>query len=104
MLLLATAIWCLLEYRVGKESRWLKTAVLVWGLGMAENGVMLLTLPLFVAGLIGLLRLRFFKLRFLLRMALLGLAGFSFFALLPLINGLAPHSPWSFGQSWHMPL
>ncbi len=42
--------------------------------------------------------------KFLLRLAGLGLAGFSIYALLPLVNGLAPHSPWSLGQSWHASL
>jgi tetratricopeptide (TPR) repeat protein len=37
-------------------------------------------------------------------MALLGLAGFSIYALLPLVNGLAPHSPWGLGEAWHMTL
>lgn len=99
-LLLAAGIWCLLEYRADKESRWLNAAALIWGLGMAENWVMLLNLPLFVAALIWLRRQRFFKWDFLLRMALLGLAGFSSYALLPLVNGLNPHSPWSFGEAW----
>ena len=40
----------------------------------------------------------------MLRLAGLGLAGFSFYVLLPLANGLAPHSPWSLGQSWHASL
>jgi tetratricopeptide (TPR) repeat protein len=100
LLLLACALWLLLEYRVRKESRWLDAAALVWGLGMAENWVMLFTLPLFVAGVIWLRKLRFFRLKFLLRMAGLGLAGFSIYALLPLANGLAPHSSFSLGQSW----
>jgi tetratricopeptide (TPR) repeat protein len=64
--------------------------------------LMLLTLPLFVASLIWLRQLRFFKAGFLLRMALLGLAGFSIYALPPLVNGLMPHSPWSFGEAWLM--
>ena len=99
-LMLAAAIWCLLEYRAGKETRWLDAAALIWGLGMAQNWVMLLNLPLFVAALIWLCQLRFFNRDFLRRMALLGLAGFSIYALLPLVNGLNPHSPWSFGEAW----
>jgi Flp pilus assembly protein TadD len=99
-LLLAAAIWCLLEYRAAKEMRWLNAAALVWGAGMAENWVMLLNLPWFVAALIWLRQRRFFKWDFLLRLALLGLAGLSIFALLPLVNGLNPHSPWSFTEAW----
>jgi tetratricopeptide (TPR) repeat protein len=126
LLFLATSLWLLLEYRVRRESRWLDAAVFVWGLGMAENWLMLLTLPLFVGGVIWLHGLRFFlhrrieekmsggegwlrglfvfRVKFLLRLAGLGLAGFSFYALLPLVNGLAPHSPWSLGQAWHTSL
>ena len=122
LLLLAASLWLLLEYRVRRESRWLDAAVLVWGLGMAENWLMLLALPLFVGGVIWLhgllfflqdrsirkrrggviwLRwLRLFRVGFLLRLAGLGLAGFSLYALLPLVNGLAPHSPWSLGHAW----
>jgi len=100
LLLLSAAIWCLLEYRVEKNPRWVNAAALVWGLGMAENWAMLLTLPLFVAALIWLRGMRFFRLNFLLRMALLGLAGFSIYALQPLANWLTPHSPWGFGDAW----
>lgn len=99
-LLLAAAIWCLLEYRAGKDSRWLNAAAVIWGLGMAQNWVLLLNLPLFVAALIWLRKRRFFKGYFLLRMTLFGLAGFSLYALLPLVNGLNPHSPLSFSAAW----
>ena len=123
LLILAASLWLLLEYRVRRESRWLDAAVFVWGLGMAENWFMLLALPFFVGGVIWLHGLRFFlqkdnaqktedesnwllwlrlfRLKFLLRLAGLGLAGFAFYALLPLLNGLAPHSPWSLAESWH---
>ncbi len=126
LLFLAASLWLLLEYRVWRESRWLDAAVVVWGLGMAENWLMLLALPLFVGGLIWLHGYRFFlhrstmekvgagegwlqglflfRFEFLLRLAGLGLAGFSIYALLPLVNGLAPHSPWNLGQSWHASL
>ncbi|MGA2280900.1 MAG: DUF2723 domain-containing protein [Verrucomicrobiota bacterium] len=123
LLLLAAALWLLLEYRVCRESRWLNAAAFVWGLGTAENWLMLLALPLFVTGVIWLqvenakenevdraplfgvrvirLRgLRFFRVKFWLRLAGLGFAGFTIYALLPLANGLAPHSPWSLGESW----
>jgi tetratricopeptide (TPR) repeat protein len=125
-LFLATSLWLLLEYRVRRETRWLDAAVLVWGLGMAENWLMLMALPLFIGGIIWMHGLRFFlhrrieeqmsggetwlrgllvfRVKFLLRLAALGLAGFSFYALLPLFNGLAPHSPWSLGQAWHASL
>ncbi len=100
LLLLAASVWLLLEYRVRREARWLDAAVLVWGLGMAENWLMLPALPLFIAGVIWLQGRRFFRVKFLLRLTGLGLVGFSLYALLPLVNGLNPHSPWSFGEAW----
>ncbi|MGA2785952.1 MAG: DUF2723 domain-containing protein [Verrucomicrobiota bacterium] len=122
LLVLAASLWLLLEYRVRRESRWLlDAAVFVWGLGMAENWLMLLALPLFIGGVIwlhgfyfffqsGMQRrrrdgaswlqwLRLFRVEFLLRLTGLGLAGFSLYALLPLVNGLAPHSPWTLGHA-----
>ena len=99
-LLLAAAIWCLFEYRAGKDLRWLNAAALIWGLGMAHTWVLMLNLPLFVAALIWLRGLRFFQWVFVLRVALFGLAGFSVYALLPLVNGLNPHSTLSFGGAW----
>ena len=100
LLLLAASVRCLLEFRVEKEVRWLNRAAMLWGMGMAENWLMLVTLPLFLAALLALRRMKFFKLRFLLRMGLLGLAGFSLAALLPMVNGLDPHSPWTFVEAW----
>lgn len=100
LLPLAAAIWLLLEYNVRRQSRWLDAATVVWGLGMAENWVMLLTVPLFIAAVIWVERLRFFRREFIVRQAMLGLAGFSVYAVLPLANGLLPHSPLTFVQSW----
>ena len=100
VLVLAGAVWCALEYRVGKKWRWLRASVVLWGLGMAQNWMMLLTLPLFVVGLVWLRPLSFLQWRFILRLAGWGLAGFSIYALLPLANGWLPESPWSFSEAW----
>jgi tetratricopeptide (TPR) repeat protein len=99
LLLLAVAVWLVLEYRVAKNGDWLAAAALVWGAGMAESWVMQITLPLFIASLIWLRRLRFFKLQFILPMVALGLAGFAIYALLPMVNGLQPGSPWNLSQA-----
>ncbi len=123
LLLLAASLWLLLEYRVRQKSPWLDAAAFVWGLGMAENWLMLLALPLFVLGVIWLQidgtrankpyevplflammiwleTFRLFQAKIFLRLAVFGLAGFSIYALLPLINGLGPHSMWDPRQSW----
>jgi tetratricopeptide (TPR) repeat protein len=101
VLLLASAIWSLLEFRESRDDRWLYASVAVWGLGMAENWMMMLTLPLFVISTFVLQPLRFLQQpRLVLRLAGLGLAGFSIYGLLPVLNGLAPSSPWNLGHSW----
>ena len=100
LLVLAVPIWLLLEYRQSERSIWLKAAVFCWGLGMAENWVLLLTLPLFIVAIFWRRKRRYFRLQFLLRLAGWGAAGFAFYFLLPLINSLNPHSPYSFGEAW----
>jgi tetratricopeptide (TPR) repeat protein len=123
MLLLAASVWFLLQYRADKSKRrWLDASVIVWGLGMADNWAMLLALPLFIAGVVWLHGFCFFvrsriepskmggadwlqwihflRVGFLLRLAALGLVGFSVYAALPLANGLLPGSPWNLHQAW----
>ena len=104
VLLFAGAVWCLLEYRVARQFRWLQLGTFVWGLGMAENWMMVLTLPLFAVALLWLGKFPILKRDLLRRLALAGLAGFSIIVFLPLVNGLSPHSPWSFGEAWILPL
>lgn len=100
VLLLAAAAGCLLKYCVVKEPRWLWAAAFIWGMGMAENWVMVVTLPLFIGSVVWLQQRHFFKLQFILTLAGLGLAGFALYALLPLVNGLLPGSPWNLSQAW----
>lgn len=124
---LATALWLMLEFRVHHQIRWLQAAAIIWGLGMAENWLMLLLLPVFIVGALGLKinslvtksnrmeaplfvtaefwlqRLYFFRftlLKFLAGMAGFVFAGFLIFALLPLVNSLNPHLPPSHGEVW----
>ncbi len=104
VLLLASATWCLLEFRVNQNSRWLHASVFIWGLGMAENWMMILTLPAFIVALIAIQPLRFLEKNFVLRLAGWGLAGFLIFVILPLANGLLPGSSLSFKESWLMSL
>jgi tetratricopeptide (TPR) repeat protein len=99
-LLFAAAIFCLFKFRSTREFRWLQAATFIWGLGMAENWMMILTLPLFLGAVLWLGQLPLLKKDLLLRLALAGLAGFSIFVILPLWNGLSPHSPWGFGEAW----
>ena len=104
LLPLVVAIWCLLEYHAGSDERWYYAAVFVWGLGMAENWMMIIGLPLFIACLVWLRPLSFVRYKFVLTLVGLGLAGFSIYALLPLVNGLSPNSPWNFTDAWYYSL
>jgi tetratricopeptide (TPR) repeat protein len=85
LLLFAWVIRALLEYRVDGRDKWLLGAALVYGVGMTNNFAMWGFLPLFLAAVIGLRGLSFFRARFLGRLVLFGLAGLSLYLLLPLL-------------------
>ena len=101
LLVFATAVWCLQEYRCSRQFHWLQAAALVWGAGMVENWMMLLALPIFVALSFWFGKFRVLTVKAILRLAVANLLGFSVFAMLPLVNGLSPASPFSFGEAWH---
>jgi tetratricopeptide (TPR) repeat protein len=100
LLLFAAVVWCLLEFRAGKNFHWLDAAAVIGGLGLAENWAMPLLLPFFILALLWVCGPVFFERRFLARLALLGLTGFSIIVVQPIVNGLLPHSPLGFGESW----
>ncbi|HTD85554.1 MAG TPA: DUF2723 domain-containing protein, partial [Candidatus Binatia bacterium] len=85
LLIFAWVIRELLEYRLDqKDSRLYRTA-LIYGLGMTNNFAMIGFLPAFLLALIWIKGPSLFNKRFLIRMALLGLVGLSFYLLLPMI-------------------
>ena len=94
-LLLAAAVWCVLEYRLAGETRWLDRLALIWGAGMAENWVMIAALPLLVATLIWLWGFGFLQWSRWLRVGWRLLSGLAFFLVLPMVNSLLPHAPWT---------
>ena len=98
--LFAASIGCVLEFRAGKNPRWLDAAAVVWGVGLAENWAMQLMLPLFLAALAWLPGLKKIGKRFFIRLALLAVAAIFVFSLQPLANGLTPHSPWNLKEAW----
>jgi len=104
ILLLASALWCLFRYRVARDFVWLKIAAGLWGVGMAENWMMLLTLPLFIGALLWQGKWRLLQWRLLISLAGAGLAGFALFAVLPTVNGLWPGSPTGLGEAWWLAL
>jgi tetratricopeptide (TPR) repeat protein len=89
LLLFAYVIRCLLEFRISDRQSWLSRAAFAYGLGMTSNWAMTGLLPLFAIAVIRFKGLSFFNARFLVRMTLWGLAGLSFFFLLPAVQSLA---------------
>jgi tetratricopeptide (TPR) repeat protein len=97
LLLFAFVIWSLLEYRLDEREWRLFLASVVYGAGMANNWAMVGFFPAFVAAIVWIRGLSFFKLRFLQRMMLCGLLGMTLYLLLPLlvvISGKVPVTFW----------
>jgi tetratricopeptide (TPR) repeat protein len=90
LLVFAGVVWCLFEFRINQQQRWLSAGAVLYTAGMANNGVMIVFFPLFVAAV---LRIKGFKTifdgRFLRRMGLWGLAGLSLYLLLPALQALS---------------
>ena len=99
LFLLATSVWCLLEFRQAGNERWLDRAAMVLGIGMAENWTMQLSLPLFLVGLIWLRGIKEIRVLFLCRMALLCLSAFLGILLLSLADNLLLHAYGATGQT-----
>lgn len=99
LLLFAYLVRCLLEYRTEKQDSWLFKAAFVYGAAMTNNWAMIGFLPIFVAAVGWTKGLSFFNARFLLRSCLLGLAGLSFYLLLPLVNALSTDLQFTFWQA-----
>jgi tetratricopeptide (TPR) repeat protein len=99
LLLFAFVIRLLLEYRLDEREGRLFLSAAVYGAGMANNWAMLLFFPVFFVALVWLRGLRFFKLRFLRRMALCGLLGMSFYLLLPLLAVISGKVPMTFWEA-----
>ena len=104
LLLFAYVIRCLLEYRCQGRDSWLRRAAFAYSLGLTNNWALLGFLPLFLLVLIWVKGRGFFKLRFLVQMAGIGLAGLTLYLLLPILGSLADQAPLSFEQLLRMQL
>ncbi|MFM8471853.1 MAG: tetratricopeptide repeat protein [Limisphaerales bacterium] len=93
LLLLAVAIWCLLEFRLAQDDEWLARFALACGLGFANNWAMVGFAPFLLVALVWVKGLAFFNLRFLGTLALWGGAGL----LLYLFNPLTASPEFGFG-------
>jgi tetratricopeptide (TPR) repeat protein len=90
LMLFACVIWCLLEFRIRRIQSWLSATAFLCGAGLANDWTMIGYLPVFLAAILWLKGLSFFNLRFLLRMALWGLIGFSLYFVLPAVQTFHP--------------
>ena len=99
LLLFASVIWLLLEYRLDEREWRLFLAAVVYGAGMANNWAMVGFFPVFIAAIIWIRGFSFFNLRFLRRMVLCGLAGLSFLLLLPLLAVISAKLPVTFWEA-----
>ena len=104
MVIFASSLRWLLEYRAEHNPRFLRRAIFLWGVGMAENWAMIVLLPVFVLGVAWLRRRRFFQIGFLFKAALAGLAGSSIFLIPPVVNSLLPHADMTFHDAWLLAL
>ena len=99
LLIFAFVIWSLLEYRTDRKESRLTIAAFVYGIGMTSNFALIAFAPAFVAAVLWIRGLSFFRIRFLVRMVLFGLAGLLLYLLLPLLGTFDAHSDQSFWQS-----
>ena len=83
LLMFAFVIWSLMEYRLDGRVWRLYSSAAVVGAGIAEGPSITGFFPLFIVAVIWVRKLMFFNWRFLLRMFLYGLAGFSLFLVAP---------------------
>ncbi|HUA68289.1 MAG TPA: hypothetical protein VMA13_07050, partial [Candidatus Saccharimonadales bacterium] len=104
LLLFAFVIWSLLEYRLDEREGRLYLAALVYGAGMANDWSMVCFFPVFITAIVWIRGLGFFNPRFFERMTLCGLAGVSFYLLLPLVVMISGKVPLTFWEVLHMNL
>ena len=100
ILLLAAAVWSLLQHRATRLPGWIKLSVFCWGLGMVENWMMFVTSPIFLVIVVFFIIRQDLDFGELPKLLLAGAAGLALYALLPVVNGLSPHSGMSFWEAW----
>jgi tetratricopeptide (TPR) repeat protein len=89
LLVFAYVIRCLLEFRNDRNESWLARGTFLYAAGMTNHWVLIVYLPVFLFALVRLNGLRILNVRLLLRLSLWGLAGLSFYLLLPALLGLS---------------
>jgi tetratricopeptide (TPR) repeat protein len=101
LLWFAVILWQWLEYRLDEAEWRLYLTAFMFGAGLADNWALAGYIPLFFMVIIWLRKLEFFRLDFLSRMTLSGLAGLLFFLLLPVKAKLTSMYPVGFWDMLH---
>ncbi len=96
LLLFAVAIWCLLEFRLAQDDKWLARFAFACALGFANNWAMVGFAPFLLGALVWVKGREFFNLRFLGRLAAWGGAGLLLFLYNPLTA--SPELGFGFGD------
>ena len=109
LLLVAIVLWAGLEYEHTSDWGWLFAVPFFGGLAMTQTWVIVLVLPYVGGRMLWARRARIFQWvstkrtiswKLVLQLAALWLAGCSIYVLLPMVNGLKPHSPLTLHQAW----
>lgn len=104
LLLFAALVWCLLEYRLSRNDRWLHAFAFLTAIAVTNNWAMLGFLPFFAVALVWIKGTALFNRALLLRLALLAALGLSLYIVLPWIASREPDAPAGFWQSLRMEL
>ncbi|HAM70092.1 MAG TPA: hypothetical protein DCM86_00425, partial [Verrucomicrobiales bacterium] len=92
LFLLAFVLRCLAEFRLDGKESWLLKAALTYGLGMADDYVLIAFLPLFLGTVAWLKGTAFFNFQFLVRFSLLWCAGLLIYLLIPIAHAASDTS------------
>ncbi|MFM2294278.1 MAG: hypothetical protein RLZZ350_691, partial [Verrucomicrobiota bacterium] len=98
LVLFACVVRTLLEFRLTGNNSWAYRAALIYGALMANDWLLTGLLPFFIGALIWMRGVAFFNLKFLLRMAGLGLLGFALVLLMPWVQSHQSGSFNTFGE------
>ncbi len=93
LLVFAVVVWQLVEYRLDERDGRFYFAAFVFGAGLTDNPAMIVFIPLFLAAVIWLKGLAFFRIAFLSRYFSSGLAGLLFLAVVPVMAKVTSSYP-----------
>ena len=99
LLLFAAIVWQLLEFRLDEKDGRIYFAAFLMGAGITDNWAMLSFLPLFLAAVVWLKGLQFFRAPFLGGLFGGGLLGLLFLLVLPVMTKMTSNFPFSFLES-----